>query len=52
MSYELVDKEKQRYQFRLERCPEQHPIRSEENAARRPTIFEVEEFERLRTKIW
>jgi hypothetical protein len=52
MSYELVDKEKQRYQFRLERCPGQHPIRYEENAARRPTIFEVEEFERLRTKIW
>ncbi|KAF2032972.1 hypothetical protein EK21DRAFT_59783 [Setomelanomma holmii] len=50
-SYELVDKEKQRYRFRLERCLGQDPIRHKGNA-RRPTIFEVEEFERLRTKVW
>ncbi|KAH7086165.1 hypothetical protein FB567DRAFT_445167 [Paraphoma chrysanthemicola] len=51
-SYQLVEKEKQRYQFRLERCEGQDPIRSEDNAARRPTIYEVEEFERLRSKVW
>ncbi|KAI9874521.1 MAG: hypothetical protein M1823_007665, partial [Watsoniomyces obsoletus] len=51
-NYQLVEKEKQRYQFRLERCEGQDPIRSEDNAARRPTIFEVEEFEKLRTKVW
>jgi hypothetical protein len=44
----LVDQEKQSYKFRLVRCKGQFPIRCEDNAARRPTRFEIEEDSRLR----
>ena len=44
----LVDREKQIYKFRLVRCPGQFPIRCENNAARRPTRFEIDEDMRLR----
>jgi hypothetical protein len=46
--YTLVDKEKAMYRFHLVRCEGQEPIRCEDNAARRPTVFEVEEYMRLR----
>jgi len=51
-SYVLVDKEKQIHRFKLERCSGQEKIRSEDNAARRPTQFEVAEFRQLKEKIW
>ncbi|KAF2254143.1 hypothetical protein BU26DRAFT_134308 [Trematosphaeria pertusa] len=36
-----VDTEKAAYKFHLVRCKDQHPIRCEDNAARRPTRFEI-----------
>ncbi|KAF2820621.1 hypothetical protein CC86DRAFT_374296 [Ophiobolus disseminans] len=51
-SFVLVDKQKQIHRFKLERCPGQGPIRSGNNASRRPTQFEVAEFRRLKEKDW
>jgi hypothetical protein len=51
-SFEMVSMEKEMYRFRLERCPGQQPIRCEDNAARRPTIFEVEAYKKLKSKVW
>jgi hypothetical protein len=51
-SFEMVSIEKEMYRFRLERCPGQQPIRCEDNAARRPTIFEVEAYKKLKSKVW
>jgi hypothetical protein len=51
-SYKEVDKEKAMYVFHLERCPGQKRIRCGDNAASRPTIFEVREFDRLKSKVW
>ncbi|KAJ4366381.1 hypothetical protein N0V83_008017 [Neocucurbitaria cava] len=51
--YVIVDRETAMHQFRLERCKGQEKIRCEDNAARRPTIFEVKEHERLwKAKSW
>ncbi|KAL6706432.1 hypothetical protein ACN47E_005538 [Coniothyrium glycines] len=50
MMAQNVDEEKAMYRFRLVRCEGQEAIRCEDNAARRPTIFEVEEWERLRAE--
>lgn len=49
-SYELVDKSKQEHLFKLVRRenPPQNPIRCENNAARRPTQYEEEEFLKLK----
>ncbi|KAF2246851.1 hypothetical protein BU26DRAFT_521247 [Trematosphaeria pertusa] len=44
----LVDTEKAAYKFHLVRCKDQHPIRCEDNAARRPTRFEIAEDNKLR----
>jgi hypothetical protein len=44
----LIDPEKQKYKFKLVRCEGQFPIRCEDNAARRPTRFEIDEDDRLR----
>jgi len=44
----LVDREKQGYKFRLVRCKGQCPIRCGDNAAARPTRFEIDEDARLR----
>jgi hypothetical protein len=49
--YKLVDKEKQMYRFRLERCPGQAPIRCGEDNSRRPTIFEMEEYDKLKGRV-
>jgi hypothetical protein len=43
-----LDESKQEYTFKLLRCDGQYPIRCENNAARRPTKFEEEEFLRLK----
>ena len=48
--YIIVDQKSAIYRFRLERCAGQEPIRCEDNGARRPTIFEVEEYKRLTEK--
>ncbi|KAF9729063.1 hypothetical protein PMIN06_003312 [Paraphaeosphaeria minitans] len=48
VGYELVDKLKQEHLFKLVRCEDQNPIRCEENAARRPTKYEEEEFLKLK----
>jgi hypothetical protein len=39
------------YRFHLERCGGQEPIRYQ-GKARRPTVFEVQEYERLKAKVW
>jgi hypothetical protein len=48
VAYELVDREKSAYRFNLKRCPGQHPIRYEDNATRRPTTYEINEYRRLK----
>jgi hypothetical protein len=48
IAYELVDRAKSAYRFNLKRCPGQHPIRYEDNAARRPTVFEIAEYRKLK----
>ncbi|KAL1612875.1 hypothetical protein SLS60_001105 [Paraconiothyrium brasiliense] len=48
VGYELLDKTKQEHLFKLVRCENQNPIRCEENAARRPTRYEEEEYARLK----
>lgn len=48
VGYELVDKSKQEHIFKLVRCGNQNPIRCENNAARRPTMYEEEEFLKLK----
>jgi hypothetical protein len=45
--YEVLDKKRAVYRFRLERCEGQQGIRYE-GAARRPTVYEVREYERLK----
>ncbi|CAO2658066.1 Nn.00g073260.m01.CDS01 [Neocucurbitaria sp. VM-36] len=50
--YTVVDKVTAMHRFRLERCAGQEAIRCEDNGARRPTIFEVREYERLKAKVW
>ncbi|PVH98346.1 hypothetical protein DM02DRAFT_531235 [Periconia macrospinosa] len=45
---ELINKEKQAFRFFLVRCPGQHPIRYGNNAAARPTIYEIKEDEKMR----
>ena len=50
--YKLVNEAKAMYRFHLERCEGQEPIRCEDNAARRPTIFEVEKYQELKKKVW
>ena len=52
VSYVLTNEDYAMYRFRLERRPGQHPIRCQNNSARRPTRFEVEEFLKLKAKIW
>ncbi|ORY12415.1 PUA-like domain-containing protein [Clohesyomyces aquaticus] len=51
--YEVVDKQvlnpsKAMYRFLLKRIEGQDPIRYQENAARRPTKYEVKEYDKLR----
>ncbi|OAG01149.1 uncharacterized protein CC84DRAFT_1168288 [Paraphaeosphaeria sporulosa] len=48
VEYELLDKSKQEHLFKLVRCENQNPIRCENNAARRPTKYEEEEFLKLK----
>jgi hypothetical protein len=43
---QLIDEKKQMYRFKMERCPGQEPIRYE-NAAKRPTREEVDEFKKV-----
>ena len=50
-SYKEVDKEAQKYRFRLERCPGQAPIRCGNSNSRRPTIFEMLEYVKLKGKV-
>jgi hypothetical protein len=50
-SYKEVDKEAQKYRFRLERCPGQAPIRCGDSNSRRPTIFEMDEYDKLKGKV-
>jgi hypothetical protein len=44
----LVDREKARYKFKLVRSKGQFPIRCRNNAASRPTRFEIDEDDKLR----
>jgi hypothetical protein len=44
-----IDQETAMYRFRLERCEGQDPIRFE-GKAKRPTVYEVREYERLKDK--
>jgi hypothetical protein len=46
----LVDSSKAIYKFHLTRLRDQDPIRYQENAARRPTRYEVEKYDELRIK--
>ncbi|OAL01483.1 hypothetical protein IQ06DRAFT_248668 [Phaeosphaeriaceae sp. SRC1lsM3a] len=48
-SHELVDKEKQIYLFKLERCPDQQEIRWD-GPMGRPTNFEIDAYKELKTK--
>ncbi|KAH7391133.1 hypothetical protein DE146DRAFT_156405 [Phaeosphaeria sp. MPI-PUGE-AT-0046c] len=48
--HELVDKEKQIYRFKLDRCPGQPEIRWGDGAMGRPTDFEIAEYKALKTK--
>jgi hypothetical protein len=48
--FELVDKEKQIHPFRLERCPGQDAIRCGNNAASRPTQYEINEYKDMKLK--
>jgi hypothetical protein len=47
--YRNIDQETAMYRFRLERCEGQDPIRFE-GKAKRPTLYEVREYERLKDK--
>ncbi|KAF1924789.1 uncharacterized protein M421DRAFT_424426 [Didymella exigua CBS 183.55] len=49
-SYKEINLEKQDHLFRLERIPGQQPIRSE-GPAKRPTLFEVQEYDRCKGRI-
>ncbi len=51
-TYTVTNEDKAMYRFRLERCEGQEEIRWKDNAARRPTIFEVREMQRLKSKVW
>lgn len=51
-SFKLVDEEKQNYLFRLERRSGQEPIRCQDNAARRPTDYEIAQYKRMKQKVW
>lgn len=51
-SYMLVNDNKAMYRFKLQRCGDQEPIRCEDNAARRPTLYEVQEYKKLKEKVW
>ncbi|KAF2656140.1 hypothetical protein K491DRAFT_692341 [Lophiostoma macrostomum CBS 122681] len=46
VSYNVVDPALAKYRFRLVRCAGQPPIRNEDNAARRPTRYEIEEYDK------
>jgi hypothetical protein len=46
VGYTVVDVTQASYQFHLVRCPGQPPIRHEDNAARRPTRFEIEAYDK------
>lgn len=48
--YMVVDKDRAMYRFQLERCEGQDPIRCEDDAARRPTVFEEMEWEKLKKR--
>jgi hypothetical protein len=47
-SFVIVDNEKQIHRFRLERCPDQHPIRFGDGPSGRPTIYEVSAYEKIK----
>ncbi|KAF3032055.1 hypothetical protein E8E12_001584 [Didymella heteroderae] len=49
-SYKEIDREKQDYLFHLERVPGQQPIRSE-GPSKRPTLFEMQEYERCKGRL-
>ncbi|KAL1794914.1 hypothetical protein ACET3X_006730 [Alternaria dauci] len=46
-----IDQETAMYKFRLERCEGQDPIRYE-GKAKRPSIYEIKEYERLKDKVY
>ncbi|KAF2177663.1 hypothetical protein K469DRAFT_602517 [Zopfia rhizophila CBS 207.26] len=48
VGYQLQNAEKAIYRFKLIRVPGQDPIRYEDNRARRPTRFEIDEYDKLR----
>ncbi|KAF2791737.1 hypothetical protein K505DRAFT_280149 [Melanomma pulvis-pyrius CBS 109.77] len=48
VGYQHVNKEKGEIRFNLKRCPGQHPIRFQDNTARRPTKFEIEAYHKLK----
>jgi hypothetical protein len=48
--FKVTDKAKQTHRFTLRRCPGQEPIRCENNLARRPTSYEVEQFRASKEK--
>lgn len=48
VSMRQPDAAKANYIFQLKRCENQHPIRYEDNAARRPTRYEEAEYRRLK----
>jgi hypothetical protein len=50
-SYKEVDKAAQKYRFSLERCPGQAPIRCGDGNSRRPTIFEMHEYDKLKGRV-
>jgi hypothetical protein len=45
-SHKKVDVDRREYRFRLERCRGQAPIRCANDNSRRPTIFEMDEYDR------
>ncbi|CAN9099785.1 hypothetical protein CC77DRAFT_1025344 [Alternaria alternata] len=49
-SYTKTDQETAMYKFRLERCEGQDPIRFE-GKAKRPSFYEVKEYERLKDRV-
>lgn len=48
VAMERIEEGREDYLFKLVRCENQHPIRWQANAARRPTKYEEAEFKRLR----
>lgn len=48
VDYRILDPTKAIYNFHLVRCPDQDPIRWEDTPSRRPTQWEIREYDRLK----